>query len=124
MLFHVSLCATLVPLAVATPLQLDEPWDSILFYVVFGTWSVVLPCWGGFCLAFAVLLRRRGHAGSVKQIQTLLGISIPFFGLGYYDNVVRGLLRPQTEGNSSPRDGPRGFPHARVRAEDEIRPVG
>jgi hypothetical protein len=106
-LFHVSLCATVSLAAIATTymvaegnvrLQLDEPWDSMLFYATYGIWFVVFPCWGGFCLGFAVLLRRRGHAGSFKQIQTLFGISIPIFGLAYYDKIVRGLTHLQTEG--------------------------
>ena len=99
-LTHVSECALLVLFAlmaaysVATGkgrLQLDEPWESILFYVFFAPWYAVLPCWGAFCLAFAVLLRRRGQAGSLRQIATILRVSVPFSGLGYYDCIIRRL---------------------------------
>jgi Na+/phosphate symporter len=59
-------------------LQLIEPWESILFCVFFTICSAILLCWGVFCLAFAVLLRRCGHAGSVKQIATILQVAFPF----------------------------------------------
>jgi len=104
-LTHVSECALLVLFAlmaaysVATGkgrLQLVEPWESILFDVLFATCFAILPCWGVFCLAFAVLLRRRSQAGSLKQIATILRVAVPFRGIGYYDSVVRGLTDPRT----------------------------
>ena len=89
-----ALCGLMAAYSVATGkgrLQLDEPWESILFYVFFAPWYAVLPCWGAFCLALAVLLRRRGQAGSLRQIATILRVSVPFSGLGYYDCIIRGL---------------------------------
>lgn len=77
-------------------LQLDEPWGSILFYVFFTICSAILLCWGVFCLAFAVLLRRRSQAGSVKQMATILRVAVPFWGIGYYDSIVRALTAPRT----------------------------
>jgi len=104
-LTHVSECVILVLFAlmaaysIATGkgrLQLDEPWGAILFYVFFTTCSAILACWGVFCLAFAVLLRRRSQAGSLKQIATILRVAVPFWGIGYYDSVVHGLTAPRT----------------------------
>ena len=99
-LTHVSECALLVLFAlmaaysVATGkgrLQLVEPWESILFYGLFALWFAILPCWGVFCLAFAVVLRRHRKAGSLRQMATILRVSVPFWGLGYYDCIIRGL---------------------------------
>ena len=99
-LTHVLVCANLVVFAlmaaysVATGkdrLRLDEPWESILFYGLFAIWFAILPCWGVFCLAFAVVLRRHRKAGSLRQMATILRVSVPFWGLGYYDCIIRGL---------------------------------
>ena len=102
-LTHVSECALLVLFAlmaaysVATGedrLRLDEPWESILFYAWFALWFAVLPCWGVFCPAFAVVLRRHRKAGSLRQMATILRVSVPFSGVGHYDCIIRGLTDP------------------------------
>jgi hypothetical protein len=99
-LTHVSACAILVLFGLMAAysvttgtghLQLTEPWQSLLFAVFFALSPAVLLCWGVFCLAFAVLLRRRVQAGPLKQIAAILRVSVPLFGLGYYDSIVRGL---------------------------------
>ena len=72
-------------------LQMDEPWESIFFYAFFTSWIAVVLCWGVFCLVFAVLMRRRVQAGSLRQIAALACISIPFWGVGYYDYAIQSL---------------------------------
>lgn len=76
-------------------LKPTEPWESILTCVFFVFCPAVILCWGVFCLAFVVLLRRRGRAGSLKQIATILRVAVPFLGLGHYESIVRGLADPR-----------------------------
>ncbi len=78
-------------------LPLDKTWDSILFHAIFVPYSAVLLSWGIFCLALAVLLRRRTEAGSLKQMGTLFRIAIPFVGLGYYEHTIRSLTAPHSK---------------------------
>lgn len=69
-------------------LQRDKAWDSIVFHAIFVPYSAVLLSWGVFCLALAVLLRRRTEAGSLRQIGTLLRIAIPFVEVRYYERTI------------------------------------
>jgi hypothetical protein len=112
LLTHVWECAILVLTAFAAThlvitggdrLKLDEPWDSMLFYAVVAPSHAVLPSWGAFCLAFAVLLRRRGQAGSRQQFATILRVAVPFLGLGYYDRIIRRLTDPRGDAVSCPQ---------------------
>ncbi len=78
-------------------LQLNKPWDSIAFYVFFTPGIAVTFCWAGFCIAIAVLLRKRDQAGLLQQAAALLVVAVPFWGIGYYDSIVRRLSESKND---------------------------
>lgn len=103
-LTHVSECVILAMTAFGAAyfviagegrLKLTEPWESVLFYAFLVLCPAVILGWGVFCLAFAVLLRRREQAGSLQQLGRILRVAVPLLGLGYYESIVRGLADPR-----------------------------
>ena len=82
-------------------LQVPEPWDSLIVYGVMTPQIAVILCWGLFSLVFLILHRRvLGGGGAIQQIAMMMAVGIPFWGLRYYDRLVKRLIETSKEASS------------------------